>query len=722
MASRLMRKPTAAVALAAAFAVLGGANAAAPDQAINPAPAFSGKELAALPTQGWLTNGGNLLNQRYSPLKEINKDNVKNLKAEWRASLNGSGLSPRSGNQAQPLVHDGVIYIQTGENDAFAVSVETGKVLWEYKANVDAKVARPCCSWVGRGLGMGEGKIFVGQLDAKLVALDQKTGKVAWSIQAEDPKAGYVIASAPLYYDGMVITGFAGSDMGTRGRIKAYNAKTGELVWTFYTVPGPGELGHDTWPAGSDVWKYGGAAIWQTPAIDPELGMIYFSTANPGPVLNGRLRKGDNLFSDSIVALDVKTGKYKWHFQEVHHDIWDYDAPNPVILFDAPYKGKMRKGVAQAGKTGWVYILDRVTGKPLIGIVEKKVMQEPAQFTAATQPHPIGDAFVPQFIDVAPENVELVNDGKIFTPFTKDPVMWKPLAAANWPPSSYDPESNLMYICATDALWGAQGGNPDYPVEPGALYSGSVVARVAAPRRGIFAAMDLKTNKIAWRAQWVDQCYSGSVNTAGGLLFVGRNDGRFVAFDKKNGKRLWEFQTDGGVNAPASVFEYKGKQYIAVLAGGTALAGSKRADGLWLFSLSGKKESMPRGSADPSGQAPRGGAGAPAGGTATQAPPGAAPAAAAAPGAPPAGAAGGPPVRVANLDKGKDLYSGACVVCHGENGQGGTHGGAKLTKALTPDLIKQVVVKGRNDMPAFGTAFNNDALDDLAAYVLSIAK
>ena len=220
----------------------------------------------------------------------------------------------------------------------------------------------------------------------------------------------------------------------------------------------------------------------------------------------------------------------------------------------------------------------------------------------------------------------------------------------------------------------------------------------------------------------MDQCYSGSVNTAGGLLFVGRNDGRFVAFDKSNGKRLWEFQTDGGVNAPASVFEYKGKQYIAVLAGGTALAGSKRADGLWLFSLSGKKDSMPRGSADPGAQAPRGGAGAPTGGTATQAPPGAAPAAAAAPGAPPAGAAGGAPIRVANLDKGKDLFNGACAVCHGENGQGGTHGGPKLTKALTPDLIKQVVVKGRNDMPPFGAAFNNDALDDLAAYVLSIAK
>ena len=698
----------AAVVVASAIGMLEHDPVRAAEAAINPAPAFSAAELSAQPKSGWLTNGGNLSNQRYSPLTEINKDNVKNLKAEWRASLNGSGLSPRSGNQAQPIVYDGVVYIQTGENDAFAVSIDTGKVLWEYKANVDAKVARPCCSWVGRGLGLGEGKVFVGQLDAKLVALDQKTGKVIWSIQAEDPKAGYVIASAPLYYNGLVITGFAGSDMGIRGRLKAYDAKTGNLVWTFYTVPGPGEPGFETWPKGSEVWKYGGASIWQTPAIDAEQGLVIFSTANPGPVLNGNLRAGDNLYANSVVAVDAKTGKYRWHFQEVHHDIWDYDAPNPVILFDAKIGGKMRKGVAQAGKTGWVYILDRVTGKPIHGVVERPVMQEPQQHTSKTQPFPVGDALVPQEIDIAPENMTLVNQGKIFTPFTKEPVVWKPLAAVNWPPSSYDPETGLMYICATDALWGAQGGDPNYPVVPGALYSGSVVARAAAPRRGVFVALDVKTNKIAWRQQWVDQCYSGSSVTKGGLLFIGRNDGRLTALDKANGKRLWEFQTDGGVNAPSSVFEYKGKQYVLVLAGGTALAGSKRADGLWLFSLSGTKASMPRGSADPSGQAPRA--------------PGAGTAAAAAPGAPPAGAAAGAPVHVANLDKGKDSFTTTCVVCHGVDGQGGSHGGAKLTKALTADAIKQTVTRGRNDMPGFGAAFSPDALDDLAAYVLSIAK
>ena len=593
---RLAKKSIVAFAVAGAIgSCLGLAGfALASDGAI---PKFSAKELAAPPTDGWITNGGSLSNQRYSPLDQINRDNVGKLQAVWRTYLNGSGLSPRSGNQAQPIVYDGVIYLQTGESDAFAISIDTGKVLWEYKANVDPKVARPCCGWPGRGLAIGQGLVFDGTLDSRLIALDAKTGKVAWSIQAADPKEGYAIESAPLYYDGMVITGFGGSDLGTRGRLNAYNAKNGKLKWTFYTVPGPGEFGHDTWPKDSDVWKHGGAAIWQTPAVDPDLGLIYFSTANPGPVLDGAVRPGDNLFTVSIVAIDAKTGKYKWHFQEVHHDMWDYDAPNPVILFDVMIDGKMRKGLAQAGKTGFVYILDRTNGKPLIGIYEKPVMQNAEAHTSPTQPFPIGDAIVPQYIDIPPEGWDLVNQGKIFTPFSDQQVIWKPLAAVNWPPSSYDPESHTMYICATDSLWGAKSAGKDYPVEPGELYSGSVVARgVRAPRRGIFAALDVTTNKLVWRQQWVDSCYSGSIVTKGGLIFVGRNDGRLTALDKSNGKRVWEFQTDGGVNAPASTFMYKGKQYVVVLAGGSALAGSKRNDGVWLFSLDGTIKSLPRGS------------------------------------------------------------------------------------------------------------------------------
>jgi alcohol dehydrogenase (cytochrome c) len=661
------------------------ASAAAP----APAPAFRASDLTAPPRAGWLTNGGTLSNQRFSPLTQVNRDNVAKLRAEWRAALGGSGMQPRSANQAQPIVHDGVIYVVTGDNDAFAISVDTGEVLWRYDAHVDPAVTRPCCGWAARGVALGQSKVFVGQLDAKLVALDQRTGKVAWSIQAEDPKAGFAITSAPLYYDGMVITGFAGGDLGTRGRVKAFDAKNGKLRWTFYTVPGPGEVGHDTWPKGSDVWKYGGASVWQTPAVDPELGLVYFSTSNPGPVLNGAIRAGDNLFSVSVVAVDAKTGKYRWHFQEVHHDIWDYDSPNPIILFDAPYNGVQRRGLAQAAKTGWVYLLDRETGKPLLGVVETPVMQEPSQKTAATQPFPIGDAPVPQSFDMPLEGFELVNDGKIFTPFKEDkPRLWKPLAAVNWPPSSHDPATHVMYICATDSFWGAQGGNPDYPVEPGALYSGSIVARVSAPRRGVFAALDVTTNRLVWRQQWTATCYSGSITTAGGLVFVGRNDGRITALDTRDGKRLWEFQTDGGVNAPASTFERNGKQYVVVYAGGTSLAPSKRSDGVWLFSLDGKIQSLPRGSADA-----------------------------------PARAFGLPPVRapanrVADVAHGHELYSQTCIACHGADGRGGVHGAPLATTKLSQEEIVTTIGNGRDQMPAFGRAYKPEDLQDVAAYIL----
>jgi quinohemoprotein ethanol dehydrogenase len=693
MSASLSRAAALGVAAVVAFAPLAqpGAQTVDAERHIDAAPRFTGAQLVAAPTDGWWTNGGNLFNQRFSPLDSLNRGNVSELKAVWRASL-GSGITPRAGNQAQPLVHAGVIYIATGENDAFAVDVDSGEILWKYDADIDPNVARPCCGWAVRGLGLGEGKVFVGRLDARLVALDQQTGEVVWDIQAEDPAVGFSITSAPLYHDGLVITGFSGGDLGTRGRVNAYDASSGELVWRFYTVPGPGEVGHETWPADSDVWRYGGAAVWQTPALDPELGLVYFSTGNPGPVLNGNLREGDNLFSVSIVAIDAATGEYRWHFQQVHHDIWDYDSPNPIILFDAEYDGAMRRGLAQAAKTGWVYILDRETGEPLIGIEERPVPQEPQQKTSATQPFPIGDAFVPQLIDIPLEGFKLVNQGRIFTPFKDDePVLWKPLAAANWPPSSYDPASNVMFICATDSMWGAVGGDPDYPVEPGALYSGSTVARVNAPRRGIFAAMSLTTNRLVWQQQWTDTCYSGSVVTAGGLLFVGRNDGRLTALDKDTGDLLWEFQTDGGVNATVSTFMHRGRQLVTVLAGGTALARSKKSDGLWLFSLDGEIESLPRGSANPEGQF-----------------------------AAPARQVEVPAGRAPDLARGEEIFRQTCSVCHGDRGQGGQHGGGTPLAAdeLSVETIVSTVANGRADMPAFGALLSPAELQDLAGYIL----
>jgi quinohemoprotein ethanol dehydrogenase len=416
-------------------------------------PAFPAQELSTLPESNWLKSGGNLFNQNYSPLRQINRENVGNLKAVWETHLDGSGLAAKYSGEAQPVVHDGVLYIVTGADDVFGISVKTGEIVWKYEANLDQSISTVCCGWTSRGVALGEGQVYVGQLDGRLVALDQKTGSPNWSIQAESWHDGYTITAAPLYYDGMVVVGFAGGENGIRGRVKAYDAKDGHLLWTFYTIPGPGETGHDTWPKDNDAWKYGGAAVWQTPAVDPDLGLLYFTTGNPGPDFNGRIRRGDNLFATSMVAIEAKTGKYRWHFQQVHHDLWDYDGPNPVILFNVNVGGRIRKAAAEANKAGWVYILDRANGKPLIGIDEKPVPQEQRQFTSATQPIPRGDAFVPQSIDIAPEGFRLVNQGRVFTPFWSDGVVAKPAprGGANWAPSSYDPETNYYYVCATDA-------------------------------------------------------------------------------------------------------------------------------------------------------------------------------------------------------------------------------------------------------------------------------
>ena len=556
----------------------------------------SPERLAAMPTDGWPTNGGNLFNQRYSPLTEINRDNVAELKGVWRARLGGSGVAQKYSGEAQPIVYEGVAYIVTGADDVFAISVETGETLWIYEANLDQSIDVICCGWTSRGVGQGEDKIFVGQLDAHLVALDRMTGEIMWDTQTENWEDGYSLTSAPLYYDGLVITGFAGAERGIRGRVKAYNADDGSPAWTFYTVPGPGEFGSETWPQPgdpySDVYLYGGGSVWQTPAVDPDLGLAYFSTGNPGPDFAGHVRAGDNLFTTSMLALDVYTGEYRWHYQQVHHDIWDYDAANPVVLFDIEIDGATRQAVAEASKTGWVYILDRVTGEPLLGIEERAVPQDERHLTSPTQPYPAGDSFIHQFVDIVPQGYPpLVNEGRIFTPFWMEGrvMMPGPFGGANWPPSAYDPASGTLYICANERPGFFRGGEManDLPEMPGDSYIGGFFGNVPFPNHGILAAMDMHTNTLVWRQRWQEFCYSGVLATAGGLLFTGQGDGRLMALDSSDGSVLWEFQTGAGLNAPVSSFEHNGEQHIIAYSAGNLFAGTPRGDSLWLFSLSG---------------------------------------------------------------------------------------------------------------------------------------
>jgi quinohemoprotein ethanol dehydrogenase len=658
---------------------------------------FAGAKLAAPPTTSWPTNGGNLYNQRYSPLKAINRDNVTQLKGVWRTRLRGSGTQPQYSGFAQPLVYDGMAYVSTGANDVFALSIDSGEILWQYEAKLDPNITSVCCGWNNKGVAVSEDKVFIGQLDGKLLALDRATGKVAWSIQAERWQENFSITAAPLYVNGMVVIGFAGGDRGTRSRVKAYDAKDGRLIWTFYTIPGPGEPGHDTWPQDNDAWKYGGAAIWQTPAVDLDLGLLYFSTGNAAPDYNGAFRAGDNLYAASMLAIDLATGKYRWHFQQVHHDIWDYDAVNPVILMDVNIGGRTRKAIAEVGKTGWAYILDRETGKPLIGIDEKPVPQEARQKTAATQPFPKGDSIVPQFIDIAPEGHTLVNDGRIFTPFVgKDPTIVAPgiWGGASWPPSSYDPVQQRMFVCASSVINGFTGGGDSKFVTPtdGVAFLGGATTFTRVPRTGIIAALDVTTNKLAWRYQWPEQCYSGTLATAGGLLFVGRNDGRLMALDSANGKQLWEFQTGAGMHAPVSTFERNGKQYLLAFSAGSALIGSARGDSVWLFALDG--------TLGPSQ------AGTPVSRNAAATP------------AAPAVAAAVPRLADANLVEGKRIFTTNCAVCHGDDGKGGHTGGAPLDKVADFNAAIQTVTAGRNNMPSFRGSFTPEQIRDVSGYVI----
>jgi len=658
--------------------------------AITPAPAYTAQQLLVLPTGNWPTNGGNLYNQRYSPLTAINRANVSQLKGVWRTHLNGSGLETKYSGEAQPLVHDGVIYISTGADDVYALSVATGEILWEYKANLDPDLTTICCGWTNRGVALGDGKVYIGQLDARLVALDQRTGKPVWTVQTERWQEGYTITSAPLYYNGMIITGFSGAEYGIRGQVKAYDAKTGALLWTFYTIPGPGEPGHETWSQDNEVWKNGGATVWQTPAVDPELGLLYFSTANPGPDYNGSVRPGDNLYTSSILAIDARTGKYRWHYQQVHHDIWDYDASNPVILFDLKIGRQLRKAIVEVNKTGWAYILDRTNGKPIIGISERRVPQEPRQSTAATQPYPTGDPIVPHEVDIPPLGFELVNHGRIFTPFFgPQGVIVNPslYGGANWPPSSYDPIRQELYVCASDIPGKYVGGDKDNEIPPdGVNYVGGTTGFADLPRMGIFAAVDMTTNKIIWRNRWKDHCYSGSVTTAAGILFVGRNDGRLLALNTDNGLPLWEFQTGAGLNAPASVFEYQGEEYVVALSAGNVLVNTAHGDSVWLFSLQGKLEQAA------AADTPLGGLSLPA----LQR------------------------VSAADLTLGKQIFQQTCQPCHGADGQGGHGGGAPLNKLADLATVRRTVTSGKNTMPSFGNAMTAQQIMDVSSYILEI--
>jgi len=536
--------------------------------------------------------GGNFSNQRYSTLAKITKTNLARLGGAWMVHVEGG----RGGTmQGTPVVVDGTMFISTGH--VSAIDAKTGAFKWRYPSDAAGAAGAPSPGRgsANRGVVVAEGKVFSASSNNTLIALDEKTGEVAWKTTL----AARGTTNAPAtYYNGLVYIGVGGGEAGVRGQFGAYDAKTGKEVWKFWTVPGPGELGHDTWEG--DSWKYGGAPVWTHPAIDPELGMIYVPIGNAGPDNDGTQRGGDNLFTVSVLALDLKTGAYKWHFQEVHHDLWDYDSAAAPVLADIRYQGRTRKILMHAGKSGMMFILDRTDGKPLIGVEERPVPQEPRMKTAKTQPFPIGDSFVPTCPEpgsVAPE----YKSSCVFGAYWTEPVVMAPgtLGGLSWAPMTFSPQTNLLYVCGSILNSGFGLRRQVFDEGTGRLSSpeGGVgfFRPPGEPRAGTLTAMDPTTNKIVWQKRMKLPCGSGSglLSTAAGLLFHGESDGNLVAYDIKTGDPLWRFQTGAGADAPVVTYEIAGEQYLAILAGGNGLLLSSAGDNLWAFKLGGTVPQAP---------------------------------------------------------------------------------------------------------------------------------
>src|SRR4051794_33456991 len=481
------------------------------------------------------------------------------------------------------------------------------------------------------------------------------------------------------------------------------DAATGKSLWRWYTTAAPGEPGGNTWPAGSKQYLRGGATIWQAPAVDPKLGLIYFSTGNAGSDWFGGDRPGKNLYAASIVALDLSSGKLKWYYQQVHHDIWDFDSASPVVLFDAGG----HQGIAQASKTGWLYMLDRATGKPLYGIPEKPVPQDKAQATWPTQPIPVNSAFTPHGKppqgDIKRVKKEAVGPlAKVptvvaKTAFTPPPPKKLliygngPQGGVNWQPISYNEKTHMMYVCSSVSWVGFEAGRTKF-VRPGVTYNGALgAAGVAWPEAsGTFTAIDATSGKVAWQKRFPEPCYSGTSTTAGNLVFVGRNSGELEAYNAQNGKRLWHFQTGAGANDTATVFQQDGQEYVAFLSGGNSLAATPHGDSLWLFALNGKLGPAPT---------PGAGQGTQHAGEKT-------------PKKVNTGTAG-------DADAGKTVFADNCVSCHGATGHGG-NGGPDLTQFPDAKNMNRVVAQvenGGGGMPAFKGQLTPKQITDVATYV-----
>jgi alcohol dehydrogenase (cytochrome c) len=499
--------------------------------------------------QNWLTYSGSYAGQRYSLLDQITPQNVKNLELQW--VFQARSLEKF---EVTPLVVDGVMYIVEAPNHVFALDAKTGRAFWDYDYR-PSRDARPCCGSVNRGLAILGDTLFLGTLDARLIAIDAKSGRPLWKTEIGDPKLGYTITHAPLVVKNKVIVGVAGGEYGIRGFIAAYDAATGKEAWKFYTIPGPGEPGHESWSG--DSWAHGGVPAWLTGSYDPDLNLVYWGTGNPGPDFNGDLRNGDNLYSDSAVALDADTGKLKWHFQFTPHDEYDYDAVQIPVLVDGTWKGSPRKMLMWANRNGYFYVLDRASGKFLSG----------TPFTKLNWSTGLDEAGRPM------RNSSAEPNGQGVTVF---PHLF---GGTNWYSPSYSPRTHLFYIPSwqdSSMNLGKAAGE----FAPGQRYMGGTIRPGAAQTRrgaentpveatnyGAIVAIDPSTGQIKWQFKMTDLTASGVLTTASDLLFAGGREGYFYALDARTGAELWKAALGGSEEAGPMTYRVGDRQYISIAAG-----------------------------------------------------------------------------------------------------------------------------------------------------------
>lgn len=491
---------------------------------------------AASEPHNWFTYSGSYRSERFSPLDQIRADNVAGLQVEW-VYQTSPGLV-----ETTPVVVDGIMYLTEPPSTVAALDARTGRRIWRWDANVPNRTLNIGFPRVNRGVAVLDSTVYVGTLDARLVALDAESGIERWSTLVADNSVGFSMTGAPLAIDGKIIIGVAGAEAGIRGFIDAYDAETGELLWRRHTVPAPGEPGSETWQG--NAWEQGGGSTWLTGSYDPELNLIYWGTGNPAPDWNGDVRPGDNLYTCALLALDADTGEIRWHFQFTPHDVHDWDATEIPVLVDLDYQGRARKLVVMANRNAFYYVLDRETGEFLHG-------QEYSKQTWA------------EGLDENGRPIVLPDT----EPTAEGNLVWPSLqGATNWFSPSYSPLTETLYVPVRHM--GAVYYKAAAEYEPGRPYMGGGEQALAGDDAwGYVKALDVRTGDIQWEYRVLSPLWNGVMATAGGLVFGATNEGNFFALDAATGRSLWDFQAGAPARSNPSAFEVDGRQRVVMHAG-----------------------------------------------------------------------------------------------------------------------------------------------------------